>query len=64
MKLRPLCVCVCAPQCRGGQDRSLHHPQHCAGEDEVRGSGRSLPDSEDTSHPAACDGADGGENRR
>lgn len=51
---------VCAPQCWGGQDRCLHHPQHRAGEDEVRRSGRPLPDSEDTSHSAACHGADRG----
>lgn len=47
-------------QCRGGQDRSLHHPQHRAGEDEVRRRGRPLPDGEDASHPAACHGADRG----
>lgn len=51
------------PQCRGGQDRSVHHPQHRAGEDEVRGSGRSLPDGEDSAHPETGDGADRGERR-
>lgn len=51
------------PQRGGGQDRSVHHPQHRAGEDEVRGGGGSLPDGEDSSHPETSNGADRGERR-
>lgn len=52
-----VCVCVFS-QCWGRQDRSLHHPQHRSGADEVRGRGGSLPDGEDAPHPAARHGAD------
>lgn len=51
---------VFVSQCRGRQDWSLHHPQHRAGEDEVRRCGGHLPDGEDAPHPAARHGADRG----
>ena len=59
-----ICVCVCLFQCRGGPDRGLHHPEHCAGEDAVRGRGGHLPDGEDAADAEARHGADGGKQTR
>ncbi len=43
------------------KDRCVHHPQHRAGEDEVRGSGGHLPDCQDAAHPEARHRSDRGE---
>lgn len=50
-----------ALQCRRGQDRRVHHPQHRAGEDEVRGRGGHFPDGEDAAHPETGHRPDRGE---
>jgi len=50
-------------QCWSGADRRVHHPQHRAGADAVRGGGRHVPDREDATDTAASHGADRGNQR-
>lgn len=51
-------------QCWSRKDRRVHHPQHRAGEDEVRRSGGHLPDCQDAAHPEARHRSDRGERSR
>lgn len=48
-------------QCWGWAHRRVHHTQHCAGEDALRGRGGHVPDGEDLADAAASHGADRGE---
>ena len=56
-----VCVCVFLVQCGRGEDGGLHHPEHCAGEDALRGRGGHLPDSQDAADPETSHGTDRGE---
>lgn len=53
--------CTVDPQCWSREDWRVHHPQHRAGENEVRGRGRHLPDGQDAAHPETCHRPDRGQ---
>lgn len=56
-----ICLRLCCQQRWGGPDRRVHHPQHSAGADEVRGGGGHLPDGQDAAHPETRHRPDRGE---
>jgi len=54
------CDCSSVMQCWRGTDRRVHSSEYCAGEDEVRGCRRHVPDSQVVASSAAVDGSERG----
>lgn len=51
---------ACVHQCWCWADWCVHHPEHRLGKNEVRGSGRPVPDRQDSANSEAGHGADRG----